>query len=81
MPISKHGKFVRVQGTYIRIKCIVVIKPKDLIQYDNEDRILSKDFPEIHIGTDKNSFAFLFQNFDQRDSALKTLLSIVSEEA
>lgn len=77
MPISQHGKFVRVQSTYFRIKCINIIRPKDLIQYDSEDRILSKDFPEIHIETHKGSFAFLFQDFDQRDAALQSLLAIL----
>ncbi|RZK63499.1 MAG: hypothetical protein EOO85_31145 [Pedobacter sp.] len=79
MPIAKNGKFVRVQSTYIRIKSIVSVKPKELIHYDEEDRIVSKELPEIHIGTAKTSFAFLFHDAQQRDSALKNLLSILGE--
>ena len=79
MPIAKNGKFVRVQNTYIRIKSIVSIKPKELIQYDEENKIISKDLPEIHIGTAKTSFAFLFHDAEQRDSALKDLLSILAK--
>ncbi|TCD12037.1 hypothetical protein EZ449_03160 [Pedobacter frigidisoli] len=78
MPVSQHGKFVRVQNTYIKIDSIVIVRPKDLVQYDHEDRILSKDFPEIHIETTKGSFPFLFQEFDQRDLALDTLLGIIT---
>lgn len=78
MPVSQHGKFVRVQNTYIKIDSIVLVRPKDLVQYDHEDRILSKDFPEIHIETTKGSFPFLFQEFDQRDFALDTLLGIIT---
>ena len=81
MPVSQHGKFIRVQNTYIKIDSVVLIRPKDLVQYDHEDRILSKDFPEIHIDTTKGSFPFLFQEFEQRDQALEKLIEILSEHA
>ena len=79
MPIAKNGKFVRVQNTYIRVKSIVSIKPKELIHYDEEDKIVSKDLPEIHIGTAKTSIVFLFHDAEQRDSALKDLLAILAQ--
>lgn len=79
MPISQHGKFVRVQNTFIKIDSIIMIRPKDLVQYDHEDRILSKDFPEIHIDTERGSFPFLFQEFEQRDIALEKLVTILGE--
>lgn len=50
-----------------------------MVQYDHEDRILSKDFPEILIDTEKGSFPFLFQEFEQRDSAMEKLIKIVAE--
>jgi len=77
MPISQHGKFIRIQNTFIKIDSIIMVRPKDLVQYDHEDRILSKDFPEIHVDTEKASFAFLFQEFDQRDLALDKLVDIL----
>lgn len=80
MPVSQHGNFVRVQNTFIRIDSIVIFRPKDLVQYDHEDRILSKDFPEIHIDTTRGSFPFLFQEFSQRDIALEKLISIVASQ-
>lgn len=79
MPISQHGKFIRVQNTYIKLDSIIMVRPKDLVQYDHDDRILSKDFPEIHIDTIKASIPFLFQEFEQRDAALEKLISILSE--
>lgn len=78
MPVSQHGNFVRVQNTFIRIDSIIIVRPRDLVQYDHEDRILSKDFPEIHVDTIKGSFPFLFQEFNQRDIALEKLLSVIS---
>jgi len=78
MPVSQHGNFVRVQNTFIRIDSIIIVRPRDLVQYDHEDRILSKDFPEIHVDTTKGSFPFLFQEFNQRDIALEKLLSVIS---
>lgn len=78
MPVSQHGNFVRVQNTFIRIDSIIIVRPRDLVQYDHEDRILSKDFPEIHVDTTKGSFPFLFQELNQRDIALEKLLSVIS---
>ncbi|RBQ07931.1 hypothetical protein [Pedobacter miscanthi] len=78
MPVAQHGNFVRIQNTFIKIESIIAIKPKDLVQYDHEDRIMSKDFPEIHIETVKSSFAFLFQEFEQRDQAIEALITIVA---
>lgn len=80
MPVSQHGNFVRVQNTFIRIDSIIIVRPRDLVQYDHEDRILSKDFPEIHVDTTKGSFPFLFQEFNQRDMALEKLLSVISTQ-
>ena len=80
MPVSQHGNFVRVQNTFIRIDSIIIVRPKDLVQYDHEDRILSKDFPEIHIDTTRGSFPFLFQEFNQRDIALEKLLSVIASQ-
>jgi len=80
MPVSQHGNFVRVQNTFIRIDSIIIVRPRDLVQYDHEDRILSKDFPEIHVDTTKGSFPFLFQEFNQRDIALEKLLSVISTQ-
>ncbi|WP_293312117.1 hypothetical protein [Pedobacter sp. UBA5917] len=40
---------------------------------------MSKDFPEIHIETLKSSFAFLFQEFEQRDQAIEKLIAIVAQ--
>lgn len=44
MPVSKHGGFIRIQNTYIKIDSVIMIRPKDMVQYDHEDRIMSKDF-------------------------------------
>ncbi|WP_316799521.1 hypothetical protein [Pedobacter frigidisoli] len=80
MPVSHHGKFIRVQNTYIRISHIITIKPKELVHYDQDDRILGKDFPEIHIETSKESLAFLFKDFEERDKALVDVLEVLRGE-
>jgi len=78
MPVSQVGKFIKIQNTFIKIENIIIIRPKEMIHYDHDDKILSKDFPEILVETTMGALPFLFQEFEQRDLALDKIMSIVA---